>query len=145
MVDDDTLTIAECEEIIPIPESTTRWYESITFDDAKVFIRENIASASRSFIAVGYYLKFVRDHSLYVPDGYESIWNFAEVEYGISKSTASRYMTMNDRFSEHGNSPIVSKEYKEFGKSQLQEMLYLDDTQLEQVTPEAQIKQIREM
>lgn len=124
-------------------QEPAEWYQQITLKDAKAFIHANIASASRSFIAIGYYLKFVRDNSLYVQDEYSSVWDFANAEYGISKSTASRYMTMNDRFSKNNNSPIVAEEYKGFGKSQLQEMLYLTDEQIEQVTPDAQIKQIR--
>ncbi len=59
----------------------------------------------------------------------------AEAEYGISKSTASRYMKMNDRFSAGGNSLEADEKYKEFGRSQLQEMLYLTEEQLEWVAP----------
>ena len=66
-------------------------------------------------------------------------------EYGISKSTASRYMSMNDRFSLDGNSPIVDQKYKDFEKSKLQEMLSLTDEQLEQVTPEMKVQEIRAM
>lgn len=121
------------------------WYQQIDFSDVKLFIRNNIATASRSFIAIGYYLKYARDNQMYEEDGHASVWDFAMAEYGISKSTASRYMTMNDRFSEGGNSPIVAKEYRGYGKSQLQEMLYLNDEQLEQVTPDTQVKQIREI
>lgn len=119
--------------------------DDINLDDIKWIIREHIVSMSRSFIVVGYYLKYVRDNKLYEQDGHETIWGFAQTEYGISKSTASRYMSMNDRFSKNGNSPDVSPEYREFGKSQLQEMLYLTDSELEQVTPDTQIKQIRDI
>lgn len=135
------LESAQPESMGPAPS----WYQQLSFDEAKAIIRENIASASRSFIAVGYYLKYIRDQELYKESGLVSIWEFAQEEYGISKSTASRYMTMNDRFSKEGNSPYIKDEYKSFGKSQLQEMLYLNDEQMEQVTPETQVKQIREL
>lgn len=136
-------------ELESIPNDTENrqeeWYQQLSLDNVKAFIRSNIAAASRSFIAIGYYLKYARDKKLYEEDGHASIWEFAREEYGISKSTASRYMTMNDRFSEGGNSPIVAKAYRGYGKSQLQEMLYLNDEQLEQVTPDTQVKQIREI
>ena len=125
---------------------TVPWYQqNINLEDAKMFIKTNIASAARSFIAVGFYLKCVRDKELYIEDGYESIWDFAKGEYGISKSTASRYMTMNDKFSENGNSPIIQKEYQAFDKSKLQEMMYLEDEQLQEVTPELTVKDIRNL
>lgn len=134
-------------ESIPIKTENKQaeWYQHLDFGDVKAFIRSNIAAASRSFIAIGYYLKYARDKQLYEEDGHASIWDFAREEYGISKSTASRYMTINDRFSKGGNSPIVAEEFKAYGKSQLQEMLYLNDEQLDQVTPDTQVKQIREI
>ena len=130
-------------EIKPEP---SRWYEGhISLEDAKTFIKSNITTAARSFIAIGFYLKCVRDRNLFEEDNYQDVWDFAKSEYGISKSTASRYMSMNDRFSENGNSPNIKMEYKSFGKSQLQEMLYLEDEQLEQVKPEDRVEDIRNL
>ena len=121
------------EDIKPEP---THWYEgNISLEDAKTFIKSNITTAARSFIAIGFYLKCVRDRGLFAEDNYQDVWDFAKSEYGISKSTASRYMSMNDRFSENGNSPNIKTEYRAFGKSQLQEMLYLEDEQLDRVKP----------
>lgn len=102
--------------------TASSWYKQVSYDDAKLFIRTNLESAARSFIAIGYYLKLIRDGELYREEGHENIWDFAQAEYGISKSTASRYMSMNDRFALDGNSPIVDQKYKDFGKSKLQEI-----------------------
>lgn len=131
----------EKNEIVP----TVGWCRQITCDDAKKLIRENIVSIAKSFIAVGYYLKIARDAELYREDHYTSIWDFAYAEFGLSKSAASRYMNMNDRFSLDGNSPVVDQKYKDFSKSKLQEMLSLTDEQLEQVTPAMKVQEIRAM
>ena len=129
-----------------IKPGTSHWYEGhISLEDAKTFIKSNITTAARSFIAIGFYLKCVRDRGLFAEDNYQDVWEFAKSEYGISKSTASRYMSMNDRFSEDGNSPNIKTEYKAFGKSQLQEMLYLEDEQLEQVKPGDRVEDIRNL
>lgn len=133
------------EETAPVQPAEIKWYKSVSYEDAKVFIKSNITSAARSFIAIGYYLKLVRDKEMYREDGHETIWDFAKAEYGISQSTASRYMSMNDRFSKEGNSPIIRDEYKEFGKSQLQEMLSLTDEQMERVSPSDRVEDIRNM
>ena len=135
----------ECEDYVVDVTTASSWYKNVSYDDAKIFIRTNIESAARSFIAIGYYLKLIRDGELYREEGHENIWDFAMAEYGISKSTASRYMSMNDRFSLDGNSPIVDQKYKDFEKSKLQEMLSLTDEQLEQVTPEMKVQEIRSM
>lgn len=126
-------------------DELSRWYENMTYEEAKSILREKMDNLKMSFIAAGYYLKYIRDHEQFREDGYESIWEFAEDNYGIKKSTASRWMSMNDKFSKGGNSPILAEEFRGFEKSQLQEMLYLDDKQIETVTPDMTVKEIREV
>ena len=139
-------TIVSQESEVETKPEPSRWYEGrISLEDAKTFIKSNITTAARSFIAIGFYLKCVRDRELFKEENYGTVWDFAKEEYGISKSTASRYMSMNDRFSENGNSPNVQEEYRAFDKSKLQEMLYLEDEQLKQVTPEYRVEDIRNL
>lgn len=126
-------------------DELSKWYENMTYEEAKSILREKMDNLKMSFIAAGYYLKYIRDHEQFREDGYESIWEFAEDNYGIKKSTASRWMAMNDKFSQGGNSPILAEEFRGFEKSQLQEMLYLDDKQIETVTPDMTVKEIREV
>lgn len=126
-------------------DELSRWYENLNYQEAKDILREKLDNMKMNFIAAGYYMKYIRDNELFREDGYESIWEFAEDNYGIKKSTASRWMAMNDKFSQGGNSPILAEEYRGFEKSQLQEMLYLDGKQIETVTPDMTVKEIREV
>ena len=119
--------------------------KSSDLESVKNCIRSNIENASRSFVAIGYYLKDVRNRKLYEQDGYENVWEFAQGEFGISKSNASRFMNINDRFSEDGNSPVLREEYKKFSSSKLSEMLTLTDNQCKQITENTTIKEIRQM
>lgn len=120
-----------------------KWYHDVTLEDAETYISQNLQSAVRSVIAVGYYLKCIRDQKLYLEAGYETIWEYAQARYGFSKSTASRYMSRNDRFSVGGNSPVLASEYREYSKAQLQEMLALDAETMAEVTPEMSVREIR--
>ena len=137
----------DCKRIeeVDAMNDVSRWFEDMTYSEAKAILQENMTNMKMSFIAAGYYLKYIRDRELFREDGYESIWEFAEDNYGIKKSTASRWMAMNDKFSQGGNSPSLAEEYKGFEKSQLQEMLYLDDKQIESVTPDMTVRDIREV
>ena len=128
-----------------IMDELSRWYENMTYQEAKGILQEKLDYMKKNFIAAGYYMKYIRDHELYREDGYESIWEFAEDNYGIKKSTASRWMSMNDKFSQGGNSPVLAEEFRHFEKSQLQEMMYLDDKQIEAVTSDMTVKEIREV
>lgn len=50
----------ECEDYAVDITTASSWYKNVSYDDAKIFIRTNIESAARSFIAIGYYLKLIR-------------------------------------------------------------------------------------
>lgn len=122
----------------------SKWYEmDMPLNDVKKLLSANIKTMSRSFIAAGYYMKYIRDRELFRDCGYNSIWEFAEDQYGIKKSAAHRWMRINDKFSKGGNSPILDDKYKDFNKSQLQEMLYLTDEQIKEAKPEMKAKDIR--
>lgn len=122
------------------------WYEQpMKLGDIRSCISASFQSMKREYVAIGYYLKRAEREALYLEDGYSSIWEFAQEEYGLSKSSASRYMSINTKFSVDGNSPILQDQYKAYSKSQLQEMLYLEDEKLEQVNPEMRVQDIREM
>lgn len=122
-----------------------KWWLIIDYDTTKRIIRADLANMQRSFIDIGCQMMQVRDRELYKDGGYDSVWAFAEQEFGIQRSTASRWMKMCQKFSVDGSSPVLKDEYKDFGKSQLQEMLYLEDEQLEEVTPGMTVKEIREL
>lgn len=123
----------------------SNWYANLTYEEAKDCLNDEMRNIKNGFVAAGFYMKYIRDNELYKEAGYSSIWEFAELNYGISKSTASRWMSINDKFSKGGNSPFLEEQYEHFEKSQLQEMLYLDDKQMQQVTPEMTTKEIREI
>ena len=119
--------------------------KSPTYQEARNFIRSSLVNMAKNYIAIGYTLKYVRDHELFRKGGYRSISEFAQAEYGFSRSVTSRCMSANDRFSKGGNSPVIQEQYQEFNKGQLQEMLYLDDEQLERVKPTDRAEDIRAM
>lgn len=133
------------EELQEIIDSNPEWYKDLQYIDVKKFIQDNINSAARSFVAIGYYLKYIRDNELHIEDGYTDIWVFAKGEFGIGKSSASSFMGINDKFSKDGNSPILLEKYKDFSSSKLSEMLTLTDEQLEQITITTIRAEIREM
>lgn len=112
--------------------------------EMKVIIKSELESLVDGYVSLGYYLKKTRDTEMYKEEGYANIYEFAKAEYNLSKSNVSRYMAINDRFSVEGNSPELADEFRDFGSSKLSEMLTLTDEQLEVITPNATVKDIRE-
>ncbi len=126
-----------------IPEK--KYYLDVNLEEAETNIHACLRDAARNVIAVGFYLKRIRDKELYLDAGYKNIWDYAAATFGFSKSTASRYMTRNDKFSVGGNSPILAEEFREYSKAQLQEMLSLDAEQMSAVTPDMTVREIRDL
>ena len=140
---EENTAVLETPEVIK--HTGTEWYRDVSLEDAEVFIRSNLQSAVRSVIATGFYLKHIRDNELYLEAGYKNVNEYAMDRFGLSASATSRYITRNTRFSRGGNSPLIDDRFKDFSKSQLQEMLGMSDEQLEQVTPDMTVREIRSM
>ena len=140
---EENVTVPETPEVVK--HTDAEWYRDVSLEDAEVFIRSNLQSAVRSVIATGFYLKHIRDNELYLEAGYKNINEYAMDRFGLSTSATSRYITRNTRFSRGGNSPLIDDRFKDFSKSQLQEMLGMSDEQLEQITPDMTVREIRSM
>lgn len=69
------------------------------YQDLKSGIRNHLNDAAEDFFMVGYFLRQISENALFTEDGYKSIWDFAKGEYGLSTSSASRFMAINARFS----------------------------------------------
>lgn len=135
------------ETIAPITEPAERpeWWENTSYEDAKAIIRSNMASMARDSVAIGYYLRSIRDKQQYLDGGYQSFDAFVQAEYSMSYSAASRLIGLCERFSRGGNSPVLADSYQGYSKSLLVEMLPMSDAQLEQVQPGMTVADVREI
>ena len=121
-------------------------YRQITLDEWtqwKEDIRRKLAETAENFVYIGYRLRQIRDSGMY--DGAEDIFGFAQKEYGLGKSTVSRFIAINEKYSEGGNSPELKEEFRHFSSSKLSEMLTLPDSEVELITEKTTIREIREL
>lgn len=121
-------------------QMTINEYMSIKED-----IKKRLNYLAESFVAIGYRLKQIRDSEAYRQDGYDTIFEFAEKELGLTKSPTSRFMAINDKYSVGGNSLELREEFIGLGKSRLSEMLTMDPEDYVLVTDQTSIKDIREI
>lgn len=112
----------------------TKWKEDI---------RQKLKETAENFVYIGYRLKQIRDSGMF--NGCEDIFDFAKKEYGLEKSTVSRFIAINEKFSESGNSLELKKEYSSFGSSKLAEMLTLPDAECQLITDRTTVREIREL
>ena len=106
-------------------------------------IRRKLQETAQNFVYIGYRLRQIRDSGML--DGCEDIFAFAQKEYGLGKSTVSRFIAINERFSEGGCSLELRREYQAIGSSKLSEMLALTDSECQLITERTTVKEIREL
>lgn len=123
-------------------------YVQMTLDDwvqMKQKLKQELLGVKQSFVRIGYALRQIDDQKLYEQDGYKSIAEFAQAEYDLGPSITSRFMSINREYSIDGYSEQLRPEYAELGRSQLEEMLKLPDTDRQMIQPETSREDIREL
>ncbi len=122
----------ECTQITL--DEWSRWNEEIKL---------KLAQIEDDFIYIGYLMKQIRDSGMF--DGCKDIFEFAQKEYGLGKSTVSRFIAINEKFSQGGNSIELKDEYRGLGSSKLAEMLTLSDSECLLITEKTTVSEIREL
>ena len=123
-------------------------YVQMTLNDwveMKRKLRQELLGVKQSFVRIGYALRKIEDQKLYENDGYKSIAEFAKEEYGLEPSTTSRFMSINREYSIDGYSEQLRPEYADLGRSQLEEMLKLPESDRQMIQPETSREDIRDL
>ena len=123
-------------------------YVQMTLNDwieIKQKLKQELLGVKQSFVRIGYALRQIDDQKLYERDGYKSVAEFAKAEYGLEPSTTSRFMSFNREYSIDGYSERLRSEYADLGRSQLEEMLKLPDSDRQMIQPETSREDIREL
>lgn len=115
------------------------------YRDSLDIIKDESVKIQKSFVKIGWYLKHIRDDQMYTEDGYANIYECAADQLGYSQSTVSSFMNICEKFSKDKDSPELDERYAGFDKSQMIEMLPLEQEQLEKVTPDMTVRQIRDI
>lgn len=106
-------------------------------------IRRKLKETAGNFVYIGCRLRQIRDSGML--DGAEDIFEFAQREYGLSKSTTSRFIAVNERFADPYNPLLIRDEFENIGSSKLSEMLTLPDAECTLITEKTTVKEIREL
>ena len=104
-----------------------------------------IKEASEGFVRIGYLLKVARDTDILHESGFKSAAEFASSRYGLTADIVSRYIAINDRFSEGGYSGRLADRYQAYGMTKLAEMLTLPDEVIAAIPTTATRQEIREI
>lgn len=118
-----------------------------TYQEYKRELDAVLTRTAEDFVQIGYLLKVARDTDILTESGYATVTDFAKAEYGIDKTQVSRFISINDRFSEGGYSDHLLPNYKGFGYAKLTLMLQIPDEINEALPPtmsKAEIQDIKD-
>lgn len=117
------------------------------YEEYKQAVNAVLNRTVEDFVLTGYLLKQGRDTDILKKSGYSNVNEFAWAEYKLEATQVSRYIRINDRFSEGGYSPKLQEHYQGFGYAKLALMLTLPDSVAEELTPaysKSEIQQVKE-
>lgn len=106
-----------------------------TYSEYKAEFDSELQRTAEGFVRIGYLLKVARDTNVLAESGYKSVAEFAEAEYNLDKTQVSRFISINDKFSEGGYSDRLLPAYQGFGYAKLTLMLQLPDAVNEELSP----------
>ena len=107
-----------------------------TYQEYKQELDGELQRTAEGFVRIGYLLKVARDTNILAESGYKTVTDFAQAEYNLDKTQVSRFISINDRFSEGGYSPRLQEHYRGFGYAKLTIMLQLPEGLTEELTPD---------
>lgn len=116
-----------------------------TYGEFKRALDTELKNQAEGFVRTGYLLKVARDTDILRESGYQTVAEFALAEYGLKKDIVSRYIAINDKYSENGYSEYLQEKYVGYGVAKLQEMLTLPDAVAELISPELTRREIQEI
>jgi len=115
------------------------------YTDFKTRLDTELRANAEGFVRIGYLLKVARDTDILRESGHKNVADFAAAEYGLTKDIVSRYIAINDRYSEGGYSDRLQAKFEGYGVSKLQEMLTLPDYIIDEITPTLTRAEIQEI
>lgn len=104
------------------------------YEQYRTELKAELQREAEGFVRIGYLLKVARDTSILRDSGYATVNEFAAAEFDLDASQVSRFMNINDRFSEGGYSERLEDRFRGIGYAKLSLMLTLPDAVNAEIT-----------
>ncbi len=112
-------------------------------------INKNLASIETSFLVIAFNLHWIKRNGMHKTAGYKNIYEYAESEYGLGKTTCSNLVCIIDNYAKRDADGNILEEiddcYKRFKQSQLVAMSGMAPEQIEQIDEKTSVREILRM
>lgn len=127
-------------------EEVKRYYDSpVSLAQAEKYIEASLVTTAREYVAIGHWLRRIRDDKLFLEEGYKNFEEYVRQKYHKDPGWASKCIKVNAQFSVGGNSPHLSEEYRSYSKYQLVELAYMSEEQRELVGPDTPVRAMKQI
>lgn len=127
-------------------EEVKCYYNSpVSLAQAEKYIEASLVTTAREYVAIGHWLRRIRDDKLFLEEGYKNFEEYVRQKYHKDAGWASKCIKVNAQFSVGGNSPHLSKEYRSYSKYQLVELAYMSEGQRELVGPDTPVRAMKQI
>lgn len=112
-------------------------------------IKKQIGNIENSFLTIAFQLHWIKRNNMYKANGSKNIYEFAENEYGLGKTTCCNLICIVDNFAERKDNGEIMEEikpcYKNFKASQLVAMIGMSQDGIKQITENMSVRKINEL
>lgn len=112
-------------------------------------IRKQVSNIQNSFLTIAFQLYWIREHNMFRLEGCKNIYDYAEKEYGIGRTSCCNLVCIVEHFAsrdEKGNViESIAECYQNFTASQLVAMIGMSEEGKKQVTPDMSVRAINRM
>ena len=105
------------------------------YREYKAALDRELNRTAEGFVKIGYLLKVARDTDILKESGYKSLAEFAQAEYSLDASQVSRFIAINDKYSEGGYGETLMDQYQGFGYAKLSLMLTMPEEIVNLISP----------
>lgn len=127
-------------------EEVKCYYNSpVSLAQAEKYIEASLVTTAREYVAIGHWLRRIRDDKLFQEEGYKNFEEYVRQKYHKDAGWASKCIKVNAQFSVGGNSPHLSEEYRSYSKYQLVELAYMSEGQRELVGPDTPVRAMKQI
>lgn len=109
-------------------------------------IKKQMNNIQQSFLVIAFQLHWIKEHDMYQSMGFKNIYEFAEIEYGIGRSSCGNLICIIDNYAERDKAGHVieslPERYRNFTASQLIAMVGMPEESRKRITPDMSVRLI---
>lgn len=112
-------------------------------------IRKQVSNIQHSFLTIAFQLHWIREHNMFKLEGCKNIYDYAEREYGIGRTSCCNLVCIVEHFAsrdENGNViESLDKCYENYTASQFVAMIGMTDEGKKRITPDMSVRAINRL